>query len=504
MALIYDWQGNKHDLTLGAFDSQSLTNPDHASIYLYSGLQSIEDGTTHDMFKQLSQKYISKQKTTFASSIWNRFKDQLPQIRNIGGTLGTTLFMAQVRKLAGTNAAVLGALTAAELVLGQVFSTGTTKRTFAEPLPGQWVFIESDSSYRRRLSRLAEFKTNHLIKTDPSHPIPTSVAKATDKWALGFFVRTSSKFGHVVVFNTANCKETLIRVARLMNVPPELGEQLDNQEELSSLREIYMLKEARDKKTFPDNNFWPGRLVTKSGDYSGKNEYRVVAASQLNVVVVDTKGAVFTFPKADLAETGTSRSNPGIYDNYFLKSGKSTFYMGMWAWSPIRPEIATRFGGDYELACIAALKDDRAMVYYVIDGNFAAPYDKDLVATTDEEQAAMTKARETKKFREMVIKWPGDPNKVKANIPTENLHRYVTSGYAQSMQRSTPQYPEPVDDPKPKEQKIPRNQKADPVVVVDPLKTEEPKEVAPPEEAANGMILVMVGIMAVMFAAQFV
>ena len=502
MSLIYDWQGNKHDLTVGAFDSLSRTNPDQASIYLYLGLGSIEDGSTPNLFKQLSQKYLSKQKSSYATNLWTRFKQQLPQLRSIGGTLGTSLLMGKVKTLAGANPVVLGALTAAELVLGQVFSLSTAKRTFTEPLPGQWVFIESDKSYRRRLGAISESK--HMIKANIHGPEPTSISKASDNWRLGFFVRESVKYGHMVVFDCNKCKETDLKVARLMNVPPELAEQLDGQEELSAIREIYFIKETRDKKSTKTNNFWPGRLVSRGG-----TKYRVVAASEVNVVAIDAKGGIHTIPKRELQEEGDSVSKPGVFDNYFEKSGKSQLYRGMWAWVPARADIKETLPADYELVCVGTLgnRNDVA-VYHIIGGEGKTYSESEGVPVTPEEMSSFNLANDSKRFRVPIM--GGFPNAiVKTFAPLSGFSRYVTMGSMRTD--TTPEIPdaEPVDPIQTQTIEKREPKYTDPLHV-EPVEKhkEQPKEEKPPEprydgEEGNGMVMVMVGIMAYLFISQF-
>ena len=144
MPTIYDWKGNRHDLTMGAFDSSSLQNTHMADIKLFGGLASIENGQEKALFQQLTQSYL---RNKVDPTIWERFKKQLPNLANIGGTLGTNLLMAKIKARAGPNPILQSAITSAEIVLGTIF-TGKQKKSFGPvgvrrerpelpPAPGQ-------------------------------------------------------------------------------------------------------------------------------------------------------------------------------------------------------------------------------------------------------------------------------------------------------------------------------------------------------------------------------
>ena len=347
MPTIYDWKGNRHDLTMGAFDSSSLQNNHMADIKLFGGLASIEDGQEKALFQQLTQSYL---RNKVDPTMWERFKKQLPTIANIGGTLGTNILMTRIKALAGPNPVLQSAVTAAEVVLGTIFTGGKKqKKTFREPMPGQWVFVESDSSYRRRLQKIAFLNDNSLLKPE-SAPSPDTIAEASAKWGVAFYLRNSSEYGHGEVYDVEANREREVRFAQLVNVPLSLAKKLDADENLSVLRELYILAHSADKKRTPDNNLSMGKLIARESD---DVEMRIISSSETGLMAVGEDGHVRHLLKSEVRPVGVSVSTPGLYDDYFLKDGRSRFYAGMWCWYPARDWVIENFPSDYELVCFS-------------------------------------------------------------------------------------------------------------------------------------------------------
>ncbi len=443
MPTIYDWKGNRHDLTTGAFDSSSLQNPHMADIKLFGGLGSIENGDERALFNQLSQSYL---RSKVDPGVWERFKKQVPNLATIGGTLGTKLLMTKIKVLAGPNPILQSAITAGEIVLGAIFAGGTKqKKSFREPRTGQWVFVESDNSYRRRLQKQTILNDNPLTKPSPG-PAPETIKEAAGKWGIAFYLRNSPEWGHGVVYDCEANKEREVRFAQLVNVPSELGEKLDKDENLSVLRELYILANSPDRKLIPDNNLSMGKRITRTSD---NWEMRIISSSDTGLMAVDKDGRVRHLNKADVKPLGEAVTTPGVFDDYFLKDGRSRLYAGIWCWSPARPWVKENFPCDYELTCFAIINQDVAGVYYVLDGDRAEVAKSELLPCNNDDQEMFNSDKALKKFRIAASRDLDDLARV--SKPIKALHKYVTAGKAgkRSKQSKVLQAEEPDDFPLP-------------------------------------------------------
>ena len=437
MPTIYDWKGNRHDLTMGAFDSSSLQNTHMADIKLFGGLASIENGQEKALFQQLTQSYL---RNKVDPTIWERFKKQLPNLANIGGTLGTNLLMAKIKALAGPNPILQSAITSAEIVLGTIF-TGKQKKSFREPMPGQWVFVESDPSYRRRLAKIAWANDNSLHKPEAA-PSPETIEEASSKWGVAFYLRNSSDSGHGVVYDVGANREREVRVAQLVNVPVDLAKKLDADDDLSVLRELYILSHSPDRKRTPDNNLSMGKLIKRVKD---DVEMRIISSSETGLMAVGEDGHVRHLLKTEVRPVGKSVSTPGLYDDYFLKDGRSKFYAGMWCWTQARDWVIENFPCDYELVCFTTIDTDgMAKVYYVLDGGAAHIHKNDLLPCNSDDQAAFNSDKALKRF--LIAASRDISSFTKGVRPLEKLYKYVTKGRSSKQKQTKPppgDFPEP-------------------------------------------------------------
>ena len=212
-------------------------------------------------------------------------------------------------------------------------------------------------------------------------------------------------------------------MAQLANVPPQLAQKLDNTETASALRELFLIKRTYDieKKTNPDNNYYPGKLVFYKDD-----DYRVVASDDSRVVLVNDRGKVHKVSKTDLNDTYANRSTPGQTDNYFVKDSHSDFSAGTWVWVEARPEMTKRYQADYELAMFVMENQGQALIFFALDGMVDARPIGDIVAATKDDQVVFNSDKKLFLFREFALR--GDQTKAATHSPNKGLHAYIRRG----------------------------------------------------------------------------
>ena len=237
-----------------------------------------------------------------------------------------------------------------------------------------------------------------------------------------------------------------MRFAQLVNVPEELAKKLDGDENLSVLRELYILSNSPDRKLIPDNNLSMGKRITRNAD---NWEMRIISSSETGLMAVDKDGRVRHLNKADVTPLGEEVNTPGVYDDYFLKDGRSMLYAGVWCWSPARSWVKEDFACDYELTCFASINKEVTKVYYVLDGERAEVAKSDLLPCNADDQEMFNADKALKKFR--IAASRDLASLTRASKPNKSLHKYVTAGRKskQSKQSKVLQAEDPDDFPIP-------------------------------------------------------
>lgn len=420
MTNIYDWKGAKHTLTHGAFDSKSLTNPNMASVFLHRGLERLDDDSLDVTFHQLGNDYLAslkKDEPGFFDGAWKTLKTKLPELLKVGGKAGSTLLMSTIRAMAGANPSLQAIITSSELVIGNLFDT--KKPTFVQPRTGQWLLIESERSHNRRLQELSSQTDVKPEVDDAPHP-----KQVDDDWNVGFWLNlTPGESGYATVYDVERRAVRDVRMAQLANVPPQLAQKLDGTETVSALRELFLIKRTYDieKKTNPDNHYYPGKLVFYKDD-----DYRVVASDDSRVVLVNDRGKVHKVSKTDLTDTYANRSTPGQTDNYFVKDSHSDFSAGTWVWVEARSEMTRRYQADYELAMFVMENQGQALIFFALDGMVDAVPLGDVVAATKDDQVVFNSDKKLFLFREFALR--GDQTNAATHSPNKGLHAYIRRG----------------------------------------------------------------------------
>ena len=240
MSIIYDNRGSGHNLSKGAFDSVSIAKPKFASLILHDYIDK-PFGETYSHLMSDFNFDLTQSESKVGEALWTTYVK--PHIKTLGGWAwdmakgAITKGLASVAGLEPTTAAMIAA---AELILSQVL-TGTLDDLKNNPLSqtktitlrtGQWVFIENDTSLRRRLGGVKH------IEIEKKEDVKSVVS-------LGFFIEQAFDVNHAAVFNLERPHGQArqdVSIKQIREVPLEIANRLDNDETLSAVRELYFYK----------------------------------------------------------------------------------------------------------------------------------------------------------------------------------------------------------------------------------------------------------------------
>ena len=167
--VLHDYMGVGHDLSKGAFDSESISKPGSASKLLNEYLP----GKFKDSWRALSKDYRTQLKSyepTMWKKMWDNFGTKgILKLFRAGAskyTVGRPLVHKWIAGVALSDPTVGAVVAAAEVGLATVLETWGDQTTTIRAKKGQWIFIESEESHRRR----ALGKTGFLKSFDQTFP----------------------------------------------------------------------------------------------------------------------------------------------------------------------------------------------------------------------------------------------------------------------------------------------------------------------------------------------
>ena len=395
--IIHDYLGKGHDLSKGAFDSQSISKPGAASKYLEMFLpQKFKEG-----WKELSFDYRTALKS-YQPSMWKKMwanfgTKGLLSIFQHGAakySVGRPLIHQWIASVAKSDPTIGAVVAAAEVGLAKVLETwgdkAGTKTIRAKK--GQWIFIESEESHRLRRRMYGSVEEdmdpqsmelvhkpfhykgqNAKEKTKKFEQPPKQPVKKTV--SLGFFIEPTTK-NRVNVFCLDLGRALEIEVSQLLECDPAVAQRLDSDERLSALRELYFYKydgQAPFKKDIQTEPFFPGKSVRYQG-----SDFIFIHEQNGQALLEDTNGKTLVVATVAL-ERGFGDSTPGEYNNQFVTNGKNSLTVGLWIFVPSRPLVRSRYDNEFELAVINHIAPAKqCLVYYAIDGEIAYVNDSDI------------------------------------------------------------------------------------------------------------------------------
>ena len=360
--IIHDYLGKGHDLSKGAFDSVSQTKPGSASKLLTKYMpKDFELG-----WQELASEYQTTLKSyepSYWSKLWKNFgKDGLKKAIRHGAsayTVGRPAIHKWIAGIAITDPAIGGVVAAAEVGLSKLIETwgadaGTTRFSAKK---GQWLFIESETHFRRRRLGMSEwhYKKPDKKKADP----PKKVV------SLGFFIEPSAK-NRISVFSLDSGKAIEVEISQLIECDKAVAQRLDEDEKLSTLRELFFYK--HDGKTplseVQTQPFFAGRRVI----YKGVS-YILLHIKGTKVLLEDANGQTIIVDKENISRD-QGESTPGRYDDGFMTTGQNAIYTGQWVFAPARRFLRNDYKTEIELAVVNRVAaNDETIVVYAWDGS---------------------------------------------------------------------------------------------------------------------------------------
>ena len=368
---IFDFKGDGHKLSKGAFDSLSISKPGNASPLLAEYMaKPFQEG-----YRFLSTPYqfnVNQMEAPAMTSLWNDYlKPGLKKAGSIVWEVAKPVAMEVVTTLAGLHPTVGALLGASEAVLSaylQGYGDVIVESKKIQMKKGQWLFIEKEENRRRRMKTLmtgqsTSGRISHVpkfsIKPQPPHKIPNVVN-------FGFFVGPGPNDPNKVnVFNLDTGKQEHVAIQQIRDAPDALQKKADEDENLSVLRELYFYKvEGQEfEKAHPKEAIYPGRQVVCDG-----KDYIVIFRNEEKALIEDPKGNTLVVDVAKLTR-GRGKSTKGQTDDFFNKSGGGAYYAGQWCMVPARPWVTERWPTDSELAVIYQVdKNEELEIAYCLDG----------------------------------------------------------------------------------------------------------------------------------------
>ena len=393
--ILHDYQGVGHDLSKGAFDSVSIAKPGSASQFLSKYIPKDFD----ESWKQLSTDYRTSVKSyepSMLEKMWKNFSTKgLMTALRAGANkykLARPVIHKWIAGVAASDPAIGAIVAAAEVGLGKMLESWGDKagNQTIRAKKGQWVFIESTESHRRRM--VGSMFSPQIHKDEPSKP-PKAVS-------LGFFIEPTTK-NRVSVFSLDLGRAEEIEISQLLECDSTVAARLDADERLSTLRELFFYKYdgmAPTKSKVMPKPFFPGKRVRyKGGSYIlllNKKGKSLIEDGNGKTLVVDTV----------LLRRGYGDSTPGQYDNGFQTVGRNNLYTGQWVFVPARNWVRSKFDAQVELAVIHQIApEDRCYVFLALDGEVYT-VDDSVIQPLDKHFQELYNAKKTfKLFREAAV-----------------------------------------------------------------------------------------------------
>ena len=192
-------------------------------------------------------------------------------------------------------------------------------------------------------------------------PTLLKIPKAVE---FGFYIMPSyNDHSKVTVFNIDAGRTQNVEVKQIRVASPDLQKTVDEDEQLSVLRELFFYKtEALEfEHENPRSAVLPGNnVVFKDGDYM------LIETNGVKALLEDPKGRTKVVDYKSLTR-GISKSTSGRGDDFFNKSNDEAIYAGQWVMAPAREKIVNDYGVDMELAVVYRVeKDGNIDVFYCI------------------------------------------------------------------------------------------------------------------------------------------
>ena len=290
--VLHDYMGVGHDLSKGAFDSESISKPGSASKLLNEYLP----GKFKDSWRALSKDYRTQLKSyepTMWKKMWDNFGTKgILKLFRAGAskyTVGRPLVHKWIAGVALSDPTVGAVVAAAEVGLATVLETWGDQNTTIRAKKGQWIFIESEESHRRRalgktgflksfdqtfptkdagiegnlrsIQRIEQAELKALAKVPPNEKQPPKKKTVS----LGFFIEPTTK-NRVSVFSMDLGRALEIEVSQMLECDTNVAKRLDEDERLSTLRELFFYKYDGDSKTKASSSeFFLSRKVKYNG-----------------------------------------------------------------------------------------------------------------------------------------------------------------------------------------------------------------------------------------------
>ena len=400
--ILHDYMGVGHDLSKGAFDSISVSKPGAASKLLQKYLPN----TFKEAWRDLSTDYKTSLKSYQPSmwkKMWANFGTQgLLSVFRAGAAkykVGRPIIHKWIAGIAASDATIGAIVVAAEVGLSNLLDTWgdevNTRTIHAKK--GQWIFIESDESSRRRtLAKLHPKKTPKATPNEKQPPKTKSVS-------LGFFIEPTAK-NRVTCFSLDLGRAQEIEITQLLECDKSVALRLDQDERLSTLRELFFYKYDGEASTteggvFKKRQFFSGRRVL----YNGAS-YILLFNKHGKSLLEDANGMTCIVDTSQL-KRDFGESTPGDSNDHFKTVGKNNLYIGQWVLAWVRLSTKTKYDTKIELAVIHEIApNEECIVYYALDGQLAYLKDSDLEPLSKPFQELYNAKKQFMKFRLAAIK----------------------------------------------------------------------------------------------------
>ena len=359
--VLHDYLGVGHDLSKGAFDSISISKPGGASKLLAQYLPKEFDQGWKDLAVNYKTALKSYQPSMW-KKMWNMFGAKgIKQALQAGAAkyaVGRPLIHKWIAGIAASDPTIGAVVAAAEVGLAKVLDTwgdqAGTKTIRAKK--GQWVFIETIDSFNRR---------RRMGKVDPKVPPNEKQPPKTKTVGLGFFIEPMDK-NRVNVFSLDLGRPQNIEISQMLECDPSVAQRLDQDERLSTLRELFFYKydgSANTKGKILTKPYYAGRHVR----YKGQT-YILLYEKGGKCLLEDGNGKTIVVNVDDIGRD-FGESTPGEYDDGFQPAGKNNLYIGQWVFCPARDDIMARYDSEIELGVLNKIApDNQCVVYYAFDG----------------------------------------------------------------------------------------------------------------------------------------
>jgi hypothetical protein len=302
---------------------------------------------------------LAKAETQMGAQFWGTYvKPNLKKFGTLVWELGKPLAIDALATMAGVHPAIAVLIASAEAVLSEFLGAGSADVAKDHSLTlnrGQWVFIETNKSLKRRMMAMKN-------QTDIISALPGPKPKVV---SLGFY--TGPAYGdanRVNVFNMDSGKVDEVSVRQLRNVSTDIQKRADEDGVLSIVREIYFYKQAGEQfhQRHPKEPLYAGRNVICK-----EKEYTLIHRDLKKALIQDVEGNTLVVNVSQLSR-GEGYSTTGKGDSMFDTAGP-TLYQGQWAMIQARPSVTETYGNSTELGIVyRVLRSKKIEVFLAIDG----------------------------------------------------------------------------------------------------------------------------------------